>query len=118
MRVEFPWPSAAVSANGGHGHWASVAKARKVIREQAYWLTKNRVMDTPEFSVPEDGEIMLNITFNPPSRRRFDLDGLLTRSKSILDGFADALVVNDHRFAMTIRRGEPVPNGSVAIEVV
>jgi crossover junction endodeoxyribonuclease RusA len=64
-----------------------------------------------------NGEVMLHITFHPPTKRRYDLDGLLTRCKPLLDGFADAIEVNDYRFAMTIRRADPVAGGQVVIEI-
>lgn len=65
-----------------------------------------------------EGSIHLKITFLPPSRRHFDLDGLLSRIKSGLDGVADGLGVDDNRFALTIDRGNVCPPGWVRIEVV
>jgi crossover junction endodeoxyribonuclease RusA len=40
----------------------------------------------------------LRLTFYPPSRRQYDLDNCVAAMKSGLDGVADALQVNDHRF--------------------
>jgi hypothetical protein len=34
-----------------------------------------------------------------------------------LDGIADALKINDERFELTIRRGEPVKNGRVVVRI-
>jgi len=113
MRVTYPWPGSALSLNGSHGHWSKRQRAAKPLREQSYWLTKA----AQDRAFPGDDEIMVSVTFHPPSRRRFDLDGLLTRSKPILDGFADAIEVNDYRFALTLRRAEPKEGGAVVIEV-
>lgn len=60
---------------------------------------------------------MLDIVFHPPTRRRFDLDGLLGRCKPMLDGLAQALGVDDYRFALTLRRAEPIKGGRVTITI-
>jgi hypothetical protein len=66
----------------------------------------------------EDGDIALDITFNPYSERTFDLDNLFASMKSGLDGICDWWKVNDQRFnPITIRRGVIVPRGSVEISL-
>lgn len=66
---------------------------------------------------PEDGEVMLDVTFNPPDNRKRDLDGMFSASKAGFDGIADALSVNDYRFAFTIRRAEPIKGGKVVVQL-
>ena len=66
---------------------------------------------------PEDGEVMLDVTFNPPDNRKRDLDGMFSASKAGFDGIADALAVNDYRFAFTIRRAEPIKGGKVVVQL-
>lgn len=86
------------------------ANAAKAYRTQAYWTVR-----AAGLQVPADGEVMLSVTFNPPDKRRRDLDGMFASAKSGLDGIADALAVNDYRFAFTIRRAEPVKGGKVVV---
>lgn len=64
-----------------------------------------------------DEPIHLTITFHPPDRRRRDLDNMLASAKALLDGFANACQVDDHRFELTLRRGEPVKLGEVLVSL-
>ena len=106
------WPSPKLSPNT-RCHWSVKAKAAKAYRKEAGWLTV-----TSKTKVDMEGSINLKITFLPPTRRHFDLDGLLSRIKSGLDGVADGLGVDDNRFALTIERGNVCPPGWVRIEVI
>lgn len=111
-RVVFPWPSRDLSPNA-RVHFHARAKQVKLAREAAYWLTKN----AQQKQLPDVGEIMVCIEFNPPDKRRYDLDGLVSRSKAYLDGLADALELDDYRFALTIRRGETIKGGQVVVTI-
>lgn len=111
-RIVFPWPSSDLSPNA-RIHYHAKAKQIKLARESAYYTARNASIAPMQ----HDGEIMVHITFNPPTRRRFDLDGLLSRCKAMLDGLADALEIDDYRFALTLRRGEVVKGGQVVIEI-
>ena len=51
-------------------------------------------------SVPADGVIRLRIDFFPPNRARRDDDNAIAAFKSGRDGIADALKVDDARFAI------------------
>lgn len=66
---------------------------------------------------PDTGEIMLTVSFNPPDKRRRDLDGMFSNVKAGLDGIADVLAADDYRFAFTIRRAEPIKGGAVTIQI-
>jgi crossover junction endodeoxyribonuclease RusA len=104
------WPDKGLSPNARLHHHAK-AKLTKLARESAYWLTKQAWIATPE----GDAEIMIHLDFHPPDKRRRDLDGMLASAKAQIDGMADALEVNDYRFAYTIRRREPVKGGKVVV---
>lgn len=110
--IILPWPSAALSPNS-RVHWSVKAKATKAYRKDAGWLT---CISKTRFN--HEGPIHLKITFLPPTKRRYDLDGLLSRIKAGLDGVADGLGVDDNRFALTIERGNVCPPGWVRIEVM
>lgn len=60
--------------------------------------------------------VHLNLTFTPPTRRRFDLDNLLARMKAGLDGLADVLGVDDSRWTLEISKADQV-GGYVQVEI-
>ena len=62
-----------------------------------------------------DDPITLAIEFHPPDARRRDLDNMLSSIKAGLDGIAEALGVNDQRFALRLTRGQPVKGGRVVV---
>ena len=110
--IILPWPDNALSPNS-RVHWAVKAKAAKSYRKEAGWLTV-----TSKDGVDSEGLIHLKITFLPPSKRKYDLDNLLARIKSGIDGVADGFGVDDSRFKYTIEIGKVVPPGWVRVEVV
>lgn len=105
--IVLPWPSNKLSPNG-RLHWAQVAKAKKSARQEAWALTKASGLRPAS---------NLHLTFCPPDRRRYDIDGLLSRCKAYLDGIADAWGVDDNTFRLSMERGEVVPGGRVIVEV-
>lgn len=107
MIVTLPWPPRDLSANS-RTHWARKAKAVKAYRSLAYW--------SAIAAGPIPGETIA-ITFNPPDKRRRDLDGMLSQIKAGLDGIADATGVDDSKWQISIRKGEPVKGGQVVVEV-
>ena len=62
-------------------------------------------------------KLHLSIEFVPPNRRGFDLDNLLARLKSGLDGLSDVLGVNDRNWSLTITRSDTV-GGMVRVTIV
>lgn len=110
MQVILPWPPKELSPNA-RMHWARRAKAAKYYRELCCLKTKNA-----GFKVPEEGKIRLMITFYPPDRRHRDADNQVAMIKAGLDGFADALGVNDRRFLPTFRFTDEV-SGEVRISL-
>lgn len=108
--ITLPWPPRALHPNS-RPHHMQKARAAKAYRTQAYWITK-----AAEINPPAEGEIMLDVRFYPPANRG-DTDGMFAACKSAFDGIADALEVNDRRFAFTIRRLDPVKNGAVFVTV-
>lgn len=109
--IELPWPSKELSPNA-RLHWAAKAKAKKVARESAFWITKGTT--TWARYLPPVEAI---ITFNPPDNRRRDFDNFVSSAKAVIDGVADAIGVDDSKWRMTFRRGEVVKGGRVTIEI-
>lgn len=108
--IELPWPSKDLSPNG-RLHYMTVATAKRKAREHAGWVAKaNKKTFHPDINIP------ISLIFFPPDKRNYDLDGLLSRSKAMLDGLADGWGVNDKLFRpITIDMGEVVKHGKVQI---
>jgi crossover junction endodeoxyribonuclease RusA len=118
MSITLPWPPRDLHPNSRPHHMAK-AKATKIYRDQAYWLTrKDGPQFLPDHMLEASRPILLDITFYPPDRRRRDLDGMLSSVKAGLDGLADALTVNDQRFEFRLRRAEPEKPGKVIISIM
>lgn len=110
MTVTLPWPPASLSPNA-RLHWASAARAKRAYREQCYWRAK------VAFTRIDAESVAVKIEFHPPDRRRRDLDNCIASMKSGLDGIADAIGVDDSRWALTAVMGEPTKPGCVLVEV-
>ncbi len=96
--VSIPWPDKALHPNSRKKHLHATS-IRKRYKATCWALAKNAKLDP---SLPH-----LDITFFPPDKRRRDLDGMLGAIKYGLDGIAEAMVVDDYGWSMSIRRGEP-----------
>lgn len=117
LRIELPWPAAALSPNRKNGnHWASV-HAIKGKRMAGSRILALLAMQKAGY-VPPNGALALKLTFCPPDKRRRDLDNLLAAMKPDFDGISQALGVDDQHFhPLTLCRGDKVENGCVVLEV-
>lgn len=112
MKIELPWPDRVLHPNA-RSHYLAKAKVTKAVRTQAFYTALGA-----EFSAPIEGDVLVTMDFYPPDNRRRDLDGMLSASKAQIDGIADALKINDNRFALLIRRQDPQPpHGKVVVTV-
>lgn len=110
MEVIFPWPPKELSPNA-RLHWATKAKAAKKYRETCRVLTL-----ASGLQVLSEGKIRVIVTFYPPDRRHRDADNQVAMIKAALDGFAEALGVNDRRFLPTFQFTDEVA-GEVRIQL-
>jgi crossover junction endodeoxyribonuclease RusA len=116
IRVVLPWPPKDLHPNA-RVHWAKRAKAAKKSRGEAWALT--RLVEGRTLRIFDNTvRVPVSLTFCPPDRRKRDIDGMLSACKSQLDGFAEALMVNDNLFDLTLKRGELVKGGKVIVEVL
>lgn len=112
MKITLPWPSPKLSPNA-RLHWSKKAKAVKAYRQECMVLARNAGLKTDW-----DGPIHLWVTFYPPDRRRRDADNVYASIKALLDGLADALRVNDHRFRYRpFLHDEVRPGGEVVVTI-
>ena len=103
------WPDSALSPNS-RCHWSVRAKAAKAARKAAWWATK-----ASGDRVEGNGKIDLYVVFYPPDKRRYDLDNRIASIKSVLDGVADGLQVDDSRFRLICEMGGIIKGGEVRI---
>jgi crossover junction endodeoxyribonuclease RusA len=113
MQVLLPWPPSALSPNARHGHWASLARARRAYRAACAWQAKAQGVG----SLPADARPLVSITFVPPDRRARDRDNMLASIKAGLDGLADVLRCDDSRWRLRIEVA-PEVGGFVRVEVL
>lgn len=110
LSLTLPWPPTALSPNTRQ-HWSKLAKAKKKYRADCARQASSQGADFIDAD-----RLHLTLTFLPPTRRAYDLDNLLARMKSGLDGLADVLGVDDSRWSLTIQKGEEV-GGVVKVDV-
>lgn len=113
MKFSLSWPAKELNPNS-RAHWATRAKAAKAYRREA-WAEAWKAY-TPFCLL--DKAVTLSLTFEPPDKRRRDLDNMLASIKPAIDGIADAIGIDDQHFSLRIRRGEPTKGGRVAVEIV
>jgi crossover junction endodeoxyribonuclease RusA len=110
IELTLPWPPAALSPNA-RCHWAKLAKAKKAYREACGWTAMAQGAKAVKAA-----KLHLTLVFVPPNRRAHDLDNCLASSKSLLDGLADVLKVDDRHWSLTISKSEDV-GGYVKIKI-
>ena len=93
MKVKLPFPPKELSPNARHDRRA-IAGTRRAYRDQCFWLTKQACKAWEPLFV----DVELSVTFIQPDNRHRDADNILTASKAAIDGFAEALGMNDRQF--------------------
>lgn len=88
IEVSLPWPPTALSPNF-KAHWSKRYGATKRYRQACWAITM------AHSRVHLFGQLHMDLTFVRPNKRLFDLDNLVARMKSGIDGMADALSIND-----------------------
>ena len=97
--VVLPWPPKALNPNG-RLHWAKTARAKKSYREACYYTARAAGLSAASFSPAP--KLALELVVYPPDKRLRDVDNIVASLKAGLDGLADALGVNDHRFVLSV----------------
>jgi crossover junction endodeoxyribonuclease RusA len=92
IRLPFPAPELFPNRKNGK-HWSATSGIKNVQHDAGYWATKA----AGSFIAPE-GYIPLSLLFLTPDNRKRDVDNMLAASKSLIDGMARALGVDDSRF--------------------
>ena len=115
-RIELPWPAKELSPNA-RGHWAKMARFKKGAREFAKWTADDAgwAKHGPFWQVADS--LQITITFHQPDRRHRDRDNMIASFKSAQDGIADALGIDDSKWAVSYRFGDVVKGGRVVVEL-
>ena len=114
LRVALPWPAVPLWPNR-KAHWRTKAEAVKKAKSDAMFLTLEALHILR--GLHGENKLSVAIKFQPPTRRRYDLDNALAALKGPLDGIAYALGVDDSRFQLALERGEPVKGGCVMVTI-
>lgn len=110
--ITLAWPPNELSPNS-RLHWTKVAKAKKAYRNAC---ALEAIMQGIERTTAT--RLHLSLEFVPPTRRAFDLDGLLSRMKAGIDGLADVLGLDDGHWEFSIARSEtPIKGGIVRVTI-
>ena len=107
-----PWPPSSLSPNA-RKHWRAHAKAKASYRFACAYHA--RIQGAQKISADR---LTIRMRFVPPDRRHRDLDNLIASMKSGLDGLADALGVDDHRWKLAAELVEGQIGGFVRVEVI
>lgn len=109
-RIELPWPDSVISENNTAPRWIKTA-AKKKYRRTAWILGL-------EAKLPKCEEPILQFTFHPPNRR-WDCQNIPQMMKSAIDGFADAMKVDDKKFRCRYpdQFAEVRKGGQVVVEI-
>ena len=98
-------------AHGNTTPLAQEGRAQEGLPRACAWTAKEQGAQRIEAE-----RLHVSLVFYPPSRRAFDLDNMLARMKSGLDGLADVLGVDDKHWSLSIARAETI-GGMVRVEV-
>lgn len=79
-------------------------------------MAKNEVQSSG-YHFAGTGKMVFSIEFCPPDRRRRDDDNMLAAFKAGRDGVADALGVDDNKFATSFEVCDPVSDGAVIVTI-
>lgn len=108
VTVTFPWPDPQLSQNG-RGSWRKRAQLVKASRTASAELAWRHGLN------PFCGLTIDAVTFNPPKRGTRDKGNMVALFKSVEDGIADALAVNDATFDPAYIVGPKSEHGAIVV---
>lgn len=111
MEIILSWPAKELSPNA-RIHWRKKAPLKKAQRLEAWAVTHQAMAKT----MKRPKGLNVSLIFFPPDRRKRDLDNCIASCKSMLDGIADALGVNDNQFQLTCKFAGLI-GGYVAVDI-
>ena len=103
MQIKLPYPNKDLMPNRKNGkHWGATVGAKNDAFAEAFYLTKEAMKG---YKLLDNAKVAISLIFVQDDKRHRDLDNLLAASKSLLDGVAHALGIDDKNFEpITIMR--------------
>ena len=119
MKITLPWPDRRLSPNS-RAHWAVTSKVKAKARKDATHLTYDAMQKHLATQAHFAGEhrLPVKVTFYPPDNRRRDDDNMVASFKAWRDGIADALGVDDRRFAPEYHFADAVKPGRIEVDFI
>lgn len=118
IEINLPYPPSALSPNA-RGFWALRANAAKKYRRHCWACALIRREDFRR-AFGSGGKLSLELVFHPPQseRQKGDLDNLIARMKSGLDGVFDAFGTDDSRVDQIVSMQQaPKRRGLVIVRI-
>jgi crossover junction endodeoxyribonuclease RusA len=109
MQITLPWPDKRLSPNA-RVHWATLSEVKRAARAEGFALAREALGRSAI-----TGPLHVSLTFHPPTRRRADLDNMLSSCKAVIDGISQAVGVDDSEWSLSLRKGEPTKSGCVVV---
>ena len=106
LTVILPWPGRVLWPNN-RAHWRSKATVARAARAEGYYLTP----PSPGWDWGETSEIAVTYVVHPPSKRKFDSDGIESALKPYRDGVCDRLAIDDARLWPVLKKKSTVVKG-------
>lgn len=118
IRVDLAFPAKVLWPNGSEGNRFAKAAARRRARADAWGMTYDAPSSVQRALAASEGILAVKLTVHAkPKGKLPDRDNCIAACKSYLDGIADALGIDDKRFAApTVEFAQP-RNGRFVIEV-
>ena len=114
-QIKLPWPATELWPNRQKGRpWTYSYPAK---RAQVKATAEACIAAGLHLITPAPGPIRVTWIACPPSRNRWDSDGLEGALKHQRDTIARALGVDDSRFDARVERGDPCRDGAVLVEI-
>jgi crossover junction endodeoxyribonuclease RusA len=111
--LNLPWPDPGLNPNKRIDRRALIGAKQR--QKSAWWALAKAARFS--FGHMAKHGLHIRLTFHPPDKRRRDLDNLHASCKAGIDGFSQAIGIDDNLFSYTLRFGDPVKGGAVVLEV-
>lgn len=110
IEITLPWPPKELSPNARQHHMAFY-RAKKAYKAACMWTAKEQGATRIEAD-----KVHVHMVFFKPTKRAMDLDNMLGRMKSGLDGLSELLGVDDSKWSLSIEFAKEV-GGMVKVTV-
>lgn len=111
IKITLPWPPKSLSPNS-RANWRDKAAAAQSTRRDAALMCMSQGLRCLPFE-----KVHVSFTFHPATNASFDIDNALARCKSMIDGIADAIGIDDGLWKISLDKGEKRKGGEIVVEI-